>query len=38
MVAQETPMMYVQAVQGQKSAEWHISMDEEMEAIRQNKT
>jgi len=31
-------MTYVQAVQGQESAKWHIAMDQDMEAIRKNKT
>jgi len=38
LVAHKTPTTYVQAVQGQESANWQISMDEEMEAIRKNKT
>jgi len=38
LVAHEAPRTYVQAVQGQESAEWQIDMDEEMEAIRKNKT
>jgi len=38
MVAHKAPTTYVQAVQGQESAEWKIAMDEEMEAIRKNKT
>jgi len=38
LVAHEAPATYVQAVQGQESAKWKISMDEEMEAIRKNKT
>jgi len=37
-VAHEAPTTYVQAVQGQESAKWQIAMDEEMEAIRKNKT
>jgi len=37
-VAHEAPMTYVQAVQWQESAEWQIVMDEQMEAIRKNKT
>jgi len=31
-------LTYVQAVQGQESAKWQIAIDEEMEAIRKNKT
>jgi len=38
LVAHEAPTTYVQAVQGQESAKWKIAMDEEMEAIRKNKT
>jgi len=38
LVAHEAPTTYVQAVQGQESAKWRIAMDEEMEAIRKNKT
>jgi len=38
LVAHEAPRTYVQAVQGQESAEWQIDTDEAMEAIRKNKT
>ena len=38
LIAQEAFMKYVQAVQGKASANWQISMKEEMEAIRKNKT
>jgi len=38
LVAQEAPTTYVQAVQGQESAKWQISLDEEMKAIRNIKT
>jgi len=38
LVAHEAPMTYVQAVEGQESAKWKISMDEEMDTIRKNKT
>jgi len=38
LFAHEAPTTYVQAVQGQESAKWRITMDEEMEAIRRNKT
>jgi len=31
-------MTYAQAVQGPESAKLHIAMDDEMEAIRKNKT
>jgi len=37
-VAHEAPTTYVQAVQGQESAKWQRDMEEEMEAIRKNKT
>jgi len=38
LVAHEAPTTYVQAVQGQESSKWQIAMDEEMGAIRKNKT
>jgi len=38
LVAHEVPTTYVQAVQGQESARWQFAIDEEMEAIRKNKT
>jgi len=38
VVAHKAPTTYVQAVQGQESAKWQIALDEEMKAIRQNKT
>jgi len=38
LVAHEAPTTYVRAVQGQESAKRQIAMDEEMEAIRKNKT
>jgi len=38
LVAHEAPKTYVQAVQGQESAQWQIAMDVEMEAIRKYKT
>jgi len=38
LVAHEAPTTYEQANQGQESAKWQIAMDEEMEAIRKNKT
>jgi len=38
LVAHEAPTTYVQAVKGQESAKWRIAMDEEMGAIRKNKT
>jgi len=38
LVAHEAPTTYVQAVQGQELAKWQTSMNEEMEAIRKNKT
>jgi len=38
LVAHEAPTTYVRAVQGQESAKWQASMDEEMEAIRKNNT
>ena len=38
LVAHEAPMTYAQAVQGQESAKWQIAMDQEMQAIRRNKT
>jgi len=38
LVAHEASTTHVQAVQGQESDEWQIAMDEEMEAIRKNKT
>ena len=38
LAAHEAPTTYVQAVQGQESAKWRIAMNEEMKAIRKNKT
>jgi len=38
LVAHEAPTTYVQAVQGQESSRWQFAVDEEMEAIRKNKT
>jgi len=38
LVAHKAPTTYLQSVQGQESAKWQIAMDEEMEAIRKNKT
>jgi len=38
LVAHEAPTTYVQAVKAQESAKWRIAMDEEMDAIRKNKT
>jgi len=38
LVAHEAPTTSMQAVQGQESAKWQIAMNEEMEAIRKNKT
>jgi len=38
LVAHEAPLTYVQAVKGQKSTKWQITMDEEMKAICINKT
>jgi len=38
LIAHEAPMTYVPAVQGQESAKWRTAMDEQMEAIRKNKT
>jgi len=38
LVAHEAPTAYAQAGQGQEWAKWQIAMDEEMEAIRRNKT
>jgi len=38
LVAHEAPTTYVQAVRGQESDKWRIAMDEQMEAIRKNKT
>jgi len=38
LVAHEALMTYRQAVQGQESTKWRAAMDQEMEAIRKNKT
>jgi len=38
LLAHEAPTTYVQALQRRESAEWQIARDEEMEAIRKNKT
>ena len=38
LVAHKAPTTYLQSIQGQESAKWQIAMDEEMEAIRKNKT
>jgi len=38
LVAHEAHTTYVQAGHRQESAKWQIAMDEEMEAVRKNKT
>jgi len=38
LVAYEAPTTYIRAVPGQESTKWKIAMDEEMEAICNNKT